>query len=261
MTRLPEIHDRDAATGRVQDADAHARAVRNMFTRISGVYDRMNGLLSASLDRRWRRRLAARLDPDTATLLDLCAGTGDLGLACLGLGRARTVLAVDFVPQMLVRIGAKRGADAVWPVAGDGLALPLPDACVDAVVVGFGVRNLADPAAGVREMLRVVRPGGQVLVLEFFRADPEAGGPARGPAAPVRRLLAALLPIAGRLAARDEAAYAYLPGSMDRFLSAAQYAALLQREGGREVFVERLTLGIAHLIGGRRPIGLFHEEC
>jgi demethylmenaquinone methyltransferase / 2-methoxy-6-polyprenyl-1,4-benzoquinol methylase len=254
VTRPGAVHDRDPQTGRVADAAAHASVVRGMFARISGIYDRMNHLLSLNLDRRWRRRAADRLDPGTTTLLDLCAGTGDLGLACLAAGRAREVLAVDFVPAMLAGMAGKPGADSVSRIAGDGLALPLPAACVDAVVVGFGVRNLADPAAGAREMLRVLRPGGLVLVLDFFRPDPRARGELRGPAPPVRQLLGWAVPLLGRLAARDEEAYAYLPGSMDRFLPAAAYRDLLASCGFTRVFVERLTLGVAHLVGGRRPV-------
>ncbi|MEZ4388575.1 MAG: ubiquinone/menaquinone biosynthesis methyltransferase [Candidatus Krumholzibacteriia bacterium] len=253
MTDLPDIHHRDPGTGRVDDPEAHAQAVRGMFARISGVYDLMNHLLSLNLDRRWRRRVASRLDPDTDLLLDLCAGTGDLGLACLAAGRARRVAAVDFVPEMLAGIAGKRNAHAVGPVAGDGLSLPVRDLSVDAVVAGFGVRNLADPVAGVAEMKRVLRPGGQVLVLEFFRADPSARGQDRGPAAPVRWLLSRAVPAVGSLVARDHAAYSYLPGSMDRFLTTLRYQEVLREAGFVDVFVERMTFGIAHLVGGRLP--------
>jgi len=250
MSRIPDIHQRDPATGRVRDPAAHAVAVRGMFARISGAYDRMNHLLSLDRDRAWRRRLAARLPADAATILDLCAGPGDLGLACLATGRARQVIALDFVPEMLAGIAGKTGADRVRTIVADGLRLPLASASVDAVVAGFGVRNLADPAAGIREMVRVVRPGGSILVLEFFRADPRATGAARGPAAPIRWALGSLVPAAGRLVANDHAAYAYLPGSMDHFLTVAEYQALLREAGCRDVFAERMTLGIAHLVGG-----------
>jgi len=253
MDRLPDIHQRDPHSGRVRDPQAHAVAVRGMFGRISGVYDRMNHVLSANLDRRWRARVAASLDPDTGRLLDLCAGTGDLGLACLQAGRAADVVAVDFVPAMLGGLRGKPGAGRVRPVAGDGLRLPLPDASMDAVVAGFGVRNLADPAAGAREMWRVLRPGGQVLVLEFFGSDAAARGAARGPAAPVRWLLEVAVPLGGRLLARDQAAYAYLTGTMGRFLTVAQYRGLLADVGFGDLLTERLTLGVAHLVGGRKP--------
>ena len=250
MTELPDIHQRDRQTGRVRDPEAHAREVRGMFARISGVYDRMNHLLSLNLDRQWRRRLAAHLPPSTGTLLDLCAGTGDLGLTCLAQGRCREVLAVDFVPEMLAGIAGKEGAARVTAIAGDGLRLPLPDASVDAVVAGFGVRNLADPAAGACEMARVLRPGGKALVLEFFRADPAARGAARGPVAPVRWVLGKALPAVGRVVARDQAAYSYLPGSMDRFLGVDEYLAVLRDAGFDGGFAERMTLGVAHLVGG-----------
>lgn len=255
MADLPDIHRRDPDSGRVANPDAHTRAVRGMFARISGVYDRMNHLLSLNLDRRWRRRVAANLDPDTGCLLDLCAGTGDLGLACVAAGRARRVVAVDFVPEMLVSIAGKPGAGVVAAVAGDGLRLPLADASVDAAVAGFGVRNLADPRDGLMELHRVVRPGGQVLVLEFFQTAATARGEARGPIAPVRWGLNTAIPAVGRLVARDHAAYSYLPGSMSRFLTVDQYAGAMQRTGFRDVTVERMTLGVAHLIGGRREGG------
>lgn len=251
MENPTDIHERDPGTGRVRDPEAHARAVRGMFARISGVYDLMNHLLSLNLDRRWRRRVAARLDPGADLLLDLCAGTGDLGLACVASGRAQRVVAVDFVPEMLGGIAGKQHASAVGPVAGDGLRLPVRDASVDAVVAGFGVRNLADPVAGVAEVRRVLRPGGQFLVLEFFRADAGAQGPDRGPISPVRWALNTAIPAVGRLVARDHDAYRYLPGSMDRFLSVREYRQALQDGGFVEVFAERMTLGIAHLVGGR----------
>lgn len=253
MSDLETIHSRDPATGRVHDPDAHALAVRGMFTRISGVYDRMNHLLSMNLDHRWRRRVAACLDPDTGLLLDLCAGTGDLGLACIEACRVRRAVAVDFVPEMLAGIGGKRGAGSVGSVAGDGLRLPLRSGCADAIVAGFGVRNLADPVAGIEEMRRVVRPGGLVLILEFFRADAAAVGSARGPVAPLRWTLHAAIPAVGRLVAGDHAAYSYLPGSMDRFMTVMQYQDALHDAGFVGVFAERMTFGVAHLVGGRAP--------
>jgi ubiquinone/menaquinone biosynthesis methyltransferase len=255
MGRLPDIHQRDPGSGRVRDPRAHAAAVRGMFGRISGVYDLMNHVLSANLDRRWRARVAATLDPGTGRLLDLCAGTGDLGLACLRAGRAGEVVAVDFVPAMLAGLRGKRASDRVQPVAGDGLRLPLPDESVDAVVAGFGVRNLADPAAGAREMWRVLRPCGQVLVLEFFAPDPAARGERRGAPAPVRWLLDRVVPLGGRLLARDRDAYAYLTGSMDRFLTVAQYHRVLAAAGFAEPTTARLTLGVAHVVGARKPGG------
>ncbi len=230
----------------------HAHAVRAMFARIARVYDFMNHLLSLNLDRRWRRRLVARIDADAWEVLDACAGTGDLALACLRAGRGRLVLVSDFCPEMLVR-GRRKGLGNL--LAADALRLPLPDASVDAVMVAFGVRNLADVRAGIDELARVLRPSGQLLVLEFFRGDPRAAGAGaseRGPSPLVRAWLRATLPLLGRLFARDGAAYTYLPSSMDRFLTVAEFRALLEERGLGEVVVERQTLGIAHLVAARK---------
>jgi ubiquinone/menaquinone biosynthesis methyltransferase len=245
------IHDRDPATWRVNDPAAHAHAVRAMFARISTVYDRMNRLLSCGLDGRWRAIAAARLDHTVDVGLDLCAGTGDLARACRAAGRGRLWLAADFTPEMLRRGRQRSGAEGLRWVAADGLSLPLHDACVDAVVVGFGVRNLADVRAGLQEMRRVLRPGGQLVVLEFFRDDPAATGSARGAPRLVRSLVGRLVPLAGRLVGRDHAAYAYLPGSTSRFLSPGEFAALLADCGYHDVSLVRLTHGVAHVVTAR----------
>src|SRR5262245_48722635 len=142
------------------------RAVRAMFARIAGRYDLLNRLLSAGVDRRWRARLVERLgDLRGSVLLDACCGTGDLTLALEGAG-AR-VVGVDFTPEMLRHALAKGAGRAARFVAGDALHLPLGDGSVDAAAIAFGIRNVADRRAGVRELMRVVRPGGTVILLEF----------------------------------------------------------------------------------------------
>lgn len=263
-TAGPGIHDRARDTWTVRDPAAHARSVRAMFARIAGAYDFMNHLLSLNLDRRWRRRLVARLDPDAWEVLDLCAGTGDLSVACLRAGRGRLLLVSDFCPEMLARgrgkgLGAPHhGRDGLdrpsLLFAADAHALPLPPASCDAVMIAFGARNLADVRAGLRETTRVLRPGGQLLVLEFFRADPAdpaATGERRGPSPALRRWLAATLPLLGRLFARDGSAYGYLPASMGRFLSVSEFVTLLAECGFADVDVERQSLGVAHLVAAR----------
>lgn len=259
---MSAVHDRDPASWSVRDPGAHAAAVRGMFARIARVYDAMNHLLSFNLDRRWRRRLAARLDGDVWEVLDACAGTGDLALACLRAGKGRLLLAADFCPEMLALarrkgLGGEHAAPGAVPrssvlLAGDALNLPLPDASCDAVVTAFGMRNLADVPAGVRELMRVLRPGGQLLVLEFFRDDPGAAGDQRGPPRPLRWWLGLALPWLGRLLARDGAAYGYLPASVDRFLTVAEFCAVMRESGLRQVAAERMILGVAHLCAGRR---------
>lgn len=237
------------------DPTSHDRAVRGMFGRIAGVYDLMNHLLSLNRDKAWRRALVSKLDRDTWELLDLCAGTGDLGLDALHAGRCREVFALDFTHAMLVA-GADKGLaceGGVPAVTADAQVLPLRSSAVDAVVVGFGVRNVADLRRSLGEIRRVLRPGGQFYAVEFFRADREAQGEGRGPNGLVRRFLDLALPLQGRLVGNDESAYSYLAESMERFLTPGQFAGLLEEFGFEEVGVERLTLGIAHVVGGRLP--------
>lgn len=250
VRRHPDTLRRDPATWRVHDPGAHARDVRAMFARISGVYDRMNRLLSLGLDGRWRARAASWLDRDVQNVLDLCAGTGDLGRACRAARPGVQVFAADFTPEMLQR-GRRRGGHGLHWLAADGLRLPVRDGCVDAVVVGFGVRNLADVRAGLAEIRRVLRPGGQLVVLEFFRDDPAGAGPLRGPGRAVGSLVSRSVPLLGRLFGGDRAAYSYLPGSTSCFLAPAGFVALLAECGFAEMSVARLTLGVAHLVTAR----------
>ena len=248
MNRIHGRHD----DGVVGDPVAHDRAVRDMFSRISRVYDPMNHVLSFDRDRAWRRRLVAHLDADTRVLLDLCAGTGDLALEALRAGRCRRAVAADFCPDMMVAGRAKGLIDRVPALGADAARLPLRDGCVDAVAVGFGVRNWADLRRGLDECARVLRPGGRLLVLDFFRDDPAAAGDSRGKPAPLRWWLDRAVPAAGRLLGRDRAAYTYLTESMERFVTPDGLVALLGAAGFTDAFVERLTFGIAHLVGGRR---------
>ena len=226
-----------------------------MFSRISGVYDRMNHLLSLNRDRRWRSNLVRRLDYDQGRLLDLCAGTGDLALACDRAGKGRELIAADFCPAMLRASRGKPGARRLQLLAADGLDLPLTTASVDAVVVGFGVRNFADVRCGLAEITRVLRPGGQLALLDFFRDDRTGQDERRGAPLALRWLLSGVIPLIGRLVGRDGAAYSYLPGSMDAFLTPSEFMDLLVEFGYTDVYVERQTYGIAHIVGGRRPHG------
>jgi demethylmenaquinone methyltransferase/2-methoxy-6-polyprenyl-1,4-benzoquinol methylase len=253
MSEFQDIHRRDTQTWAVSDQQAHGREVRSMFARISGVYDFMNHLLSLNRDRQWRRHVAACIDPDAWEVLDLCAGTGDLALTCLERGRGRSWIAADFCPEMLLGSRGKKNAERLQLAAADGMNLPFGDRKVDAITVGFGVRNFADVRRGVQEMLRVVRPGGQLLVLEFFRDDPRAAGEARGVPGLIRFGLNTVIPAVGKLVGRDGAAYRYLPSSMGEFLSPEGFADLLREYGCQDVFIQRQTFGIAHIVGGRRP--------
>jgi len=248
-----DIHGREAGVWAVHDPQAHGREVRSMFARISGVYDFMNHLLSFNRDKAWRRNLVARIRPDAAQVLDLCAGTGDLALAAWAGGRGQTWIAADFCPEMLAGSRGKTGADQLQLAAADAMNLPFAPASVDAVTVGFGARNFADVRRGVEQITKVLRPGGQLLVLEFFRDDPAAVAEGRGVPSVLRWGLNTLIPLMGRIVGRDGAAYRYLPGSMGEFMTTDEFATLLREYGYRDVTTERQTFGIAHIVAGRLP--------
>ncbi|MEE8469046.1 MAG: ubiquinone/menaquinone biosynthesis methyltransferase [Planctomycetota bacterium] len=183
--------------------------VRSMFARIAGRYDLLNRTLSLGIDQRWRRAAVARAGELRGSLVvDACSGTGDLAVLFARAG-AR-VIGVDFTREMLARGPAKlRASDAPTAfVQGDLLRLPLPSGVADVASVAFGIRNVADPQRGLRELARVVRPGGRVLVLEFST-------PRRGPLAwAYRAYFTRVLPTVGRLVSGDGEAYDYLPRSV-----------------------------------------------
>ena len=201
-----------------------AAAIRAMFGRIAPRYDLLNHLLSFGQDVRWRRRLAARAVAAGPTrILDACTGTGDLALACTAAG---AVCGCDFALPMLARarIKAERRRHRLPLFAADVLRLPLPDGCVDLVTVGFGVRNFESLDRGFRELQRVLRDGGRLLMLEF--SEP------RGGAAPLFGWwLHHVLPVVGGVLSGDASAYHYLPQSVAEFPERDEVTAMLTRAG------------------------------
>jgi demethylmenaquinone methyltransferase/2-methoxy-6-polyprenyl-1,4-benzoquinol methylase len=216
---------------------AQAADVRDMFERIAGRYDRANRIMSAGVDRLWRGQAVRRLLDglgQAPCILDLGAGTLDGAIAILRRRPAGRVLAADFARNMLVAGRRKPGARAVAAQVADAHQLPYRDGVFAGAFSAFCVRNLADPARAMRELRRVVRPGGRVVILEFFR-------PAK------RRLFwdgiynARVLPLLGRAVSGDGAAYRYLPESIQHFLSRQEFSGLLRAAGfaevsGRELF-------------------------
>lgn len=253
MSDFKQLHGRQSGTWSVKDGHAHGREVRSMFARISGVYDFMNHFLSLNRDRAWRRNVVARLDGDIWELLDLCSGTGDLALEALRGGKGRSFIAADFCPEMLAGSRGKKDSERLALSAADAMSLPFREVSVDAVTVGFGVRNFADVRRGLEEIRRVLRPGGQLLVLEFFRDDPAARGEAHGVPGLIRFGLNTVIPFLGKLVGRDGRAYSYLPSSMGEFLTPTEFRKLLEEYGFIDTFIERQTFGIAHIVGGRLP--------
>ena len=214
--------------------------VRAMFDRIAPVYDAMNRVITVGLDGRWRRLTAASVVQPGDRVLDAACGTGDLALAALEAGG--DVTALDFSERMLER--ARRKSDAIEWVLGDVLALPFESAAFDAATIGFGIRNVDDLDAGLRELARVLRPSGRLAVLEITRP--------KGVLRPFFRLwFDVLIPLAGRVLPGG-VAYSYLPASVRRFPGPDDLAAALRRAGFTEVGYRLLAGGIVSLHVGRQ---------
>ena len=222
--------------------------VERMFDAISPRYDLLNRLFSFGTDQGWRRKVVRLVAQEKVErLLDVATGTADL--AIMAPGRVPRVTGADISEGMLAHGRekvAKAGlADRVELVRGDAAALPFPDASFDAVTVAFGVRNFEDLPRGVGGMLRVLKPGGRLFVLEFSRPH--------GLLAPFFRFyFHSVMPFIGRLISKDRAAYAYLPASVDAFPEGSAFEAILKNQGAREVRSERLTGGIATLYIARK---------
>lgn len=245
-----------------RDEQAAAAHVREMFSDIAPRYDFLNHLLSFSLDHVWRQRTAKRFIPilrrPEARVLDVCCGTGDLSFA---LARARSesasnsdlplepIYGSDFVEGMLARARAKAQASkhAAIFAAADALHLPFPDASFDLVTTAFGFRNLANYERGLREIARVLKPGGEVGILEFTE-------PHSGPLAAVFRFyFQHILPRIGGAISGSSDAYAYLPGSVAKFPSPPALAALMEKSGFADVQFTSWNFGSVILHAGRKP--------
>ena len=214
--------------------------VRGMFDRIAPVYDAMNRVMTAGLDRRWRRRTIAAAVRPGDRVLDACCGTGDLAVAAERTGAVVTGL--DFSPAMLAR--ARRKSSTIDWVEGDLLALPFADGSFDAATVGFGVRNVTDLNAAVSELRRVLRPGGRLAILEITQA--------RGVLRPFFSLwFDRIVPVLGKVLPGGKA-YTYLPASVRRFPGAEELAAQLERDGFEQVSFELMGGSIVALHTGVR---------
>jgi len=218
--------------------------VRAMFGRVAHRYDLANHLLSFNIDRYWRAHTVARvrevlMRPD-ARVLDICCGTGDLVRA---LSRAHpagaAVMGSDFCHPMLVAARAKVGAGRLFEA--DALRLPLADRSLDLITVAFGFRNLANYQAGLREMRRVLRPGGMAAILEFSQPPNAWFGALYG------FYSQRVLPVIGGALSGSRDAYAYLPESVRKFPSPEELTEMMRAAAFAEVKFERLTGGIVAL--------------
>lgn len=232
-------------------ANEHAHRVREMFATIAARYDLLNHLLSANVDKRWRRRaaqaIAENIPAVNAKVLDIACGTGDLSFALFEISGA-DVVGTDFCRPMLQIASRKASKSAPIPfIEADALNLPFSERSFDGAAIAFGLRNFSNTEQGLREMFRVLRPNGVLALLEFSR-----------PVVPGLSVLFQfyfnrLLPFIGGLVSGSRQAYQYLPNSVARFLDQEELAALMREIGFADVSYQNLTGGIAALHIGKKP--------
>ncbi|MDP6418027.1 MAG: ubiquinone/menaquinone biosynthesis methyltransferase [Candidatus Krumholzibacteria bacterium] len=230
------------------DSPGKREAVRGMFSEITPGYDRLNRLLSAGQDLRWRRKAVRLFSPEVQKVLDVAAGTGDLSLALIRERPDVRIFATDFVRKMCEKGQSKLSGDKslmAFAVA-DALKLPLHDQSFDACMAAFGVRNFENLGAGLQEMCRILRPGGEILVLEFF--------PSRNAFIEkiFRFYFQHILPRIGALVSGKSEAYRYLPRSVGDFVDRETFAELLRKTGFVEIRNHEFSGGIATAFHARR---------
>lgn len=246
VSELETEEARAAAAG----GDVKRDYVRRTFGQIAPTYDRLNHLLSLNIDRAWRRKAIAALEWTRApagTYIDLCAGTLDVAAE---LSRARgfegRVVGADFAEPMLRAGSGKAPRSVVWPVVADALDLPLRDREASGAIVAFGIRNVTDLDASLREVHRVLAPGARFVILEF--TTPRL--------AVVRSLyhfyFHQVLPRIGAMLSGHRSAYAYLPRSVANFPPERELADRMHRAGFSEVDWASLSLGVAAIHTGRK---------
>ncbi len=241
------------------DEQSAARNVRQMFNSIAPRYDLLNHLLSANIDRLWWWRAARTFrtvlaQPD-AVVVDLCCGTGDMTMALLRRRppQARPILAADFAHEMLRRGAAKFSGRGAIAIEADALRLPLRNATVDLIVTAFGFRNLANYSQGLQEFARVLRPGGQLGILDFSEPNGALGKA-------YQWYFRCAVPAIGKAVYGQSGPYEYLPESVRRFPAPQQFVAQIESAGFEDARWTPYTLGIAGLYSAKRR-GTTPADC
>lgn len=224
--------------------------ISGMFDSIADRYDGLDSLLSVGLDDHWRADLVKELGPVRGqAVLDLCAGTGEVALRLCQAGAA-SVTSVDFAPEML-RIAqakaARAGLSAIEFVCADALRTPVRSATMDAATMAFGLRNVQDPQTAITEILRVLRPGGRLAILELSLPSKVVRGP-------YLAYFEHIMPVIGRLVSHNRDAYRYLPESVDAFPTPDRVAAIIADAGFEQVRTRQLSGGVAHLFLARKSL-------
>jgi demethylmenaquinone methyltransferase/2-methoxy-6-polyprenyl-1,4-benzoquinol methylase len=240
-----------AAPVGARDTESAGKAVQEMFTSIAPRYDLVNHVLSLSTDRFWWWRAARTFDsilkrPD-GRVLDLCCGTGDMTFALRRRAKKDTaqIIGADFSHAMLQRATVKGKDTGLKWIEADALRLPFPDAHFDLITAAFGFRNLADYDAGLREMVRVLRPGGQCGILDF--------GEPRGLLGRLYRVyFKRVLPALGTIISGVQGPYKYLPASVERFPAPEEMLERMRQAGFREASWTPYTFGVAGLYRGSK---------
>lgn len=224
--------------------------VEHMFDAVAPKYDLLNRLFSLGIDQGWRRKVIRMLKQEPLErLLDVATGTADLAIMAAKHGAAPHVTGADISDGMLkqgrLKVEGAGLADHVELVRADSAELPFADGAFDAATVAFGARNFEDLEGGLREMLRVIRPGGRLIVLEFSKPKGTVMGVL------FRFYFHHVMPFVGRLVSKDSSAYTYLPKSVDAFPSGHEFVQVLERCGARDAKARPLTGGIATLYSAR----------